>query len=179
MKALAAEIARKSILVARDADKLLPLPTDKKILVVEQKVKEYNDMQWHSGILYEACMRQSRHVDYQETAYSYDDADKTAIMARARDYDLLVITSYFLRGKLSNREWLEGFLANCKTPAVIVTNTPFEEISIPKNARNVVITFATSPANVKATAEVLFGKCKAEGKMPVKNGISVSAEAMV
>lgn len=59
MKALAAEIARKSILVARDADKLLPLPTDKKILVVEQKVKEYNDMQWHSGILYEACMRQS------------------------------------------------------------------------------------------------------------------------
>lgn len=179
VKALAAEIARKSILVARDADKLLPLPTDKKILVVEQKVKEYNDMQWHSGILYEACMRQSRHVDYQETAYSYDDADKTAIMARARDYDLLVITSYFLRGKLSNREWLEGFLADCKTPAVIVTNTPFEEISIPKNARNVVITFATSPANVKATAEVLFGKCKAEGKMPVKNGISVSAEAMV
>lgn len=179
VKALAAEIARKSILVARDADKLLPLPTDKKILVVEQKVKEYNDMQWHSGILYEACMRQSRHVDYQETAYSYDDADKTAIMARARDYDLLVITSYFLRGKLSNREWLEGFLADCKTPAVIVTNTPFEEISIPKNARNVVITFATSPVNVKATAEVLFGKCKAEGKMPVKNGISVSAEAMV
>lgn len=179
VKALAAEIARKSILVARDADKLLPLPTDKKILVVEQKVKEYNDMQWHSGILYEACMRQSRHVDYQETAYSYDDADKTAIMARARDYDLLVITSYFLRGKLSNREWLEGFLADCKTPAVIVTNTPFEEISIPKNARNVVITFATSPANVKATAEVLFGKCEAEGKMPVKNGISVSAEAMV
>ena len=179
VKALAAEIARKSILVARDADKLLPLPTDKKILVVEQKVKEYNDMQWHSGILYEACMRQSRHVDYQETAYSYDDADKTAIMARARDYDLLVITSYFLRGKLSNREWLEGFLADCKTPAVIVTNTPFEEISIPKNARNVVITFATSPANVKAMAEVLFGKCKAEGKMPVKNGISVSAEAMV
>ena len=100
-------------------------------------------------------------------------------MARARDYDLLVITSYFLRGKLSNREWLEGFLADCKTPAVIVTNTPFEEISIPKNAHNVVITFATSPANVKATAEVLFGKCKAEGKMPVKNGISVSAEAMV
>ena len=109
-------------MVARDADKLLPLPTGKKILVVEQKVKEYNDMQWHSGILYEACMRQSRHVDYQETAYSYDDADKTAIMARARDYDLLVITSYFLRGKLSNREWLEGFLADCKTPAVIVTN---------------------------------------------------------
>ena len=34
VKALAAEIARKSILVARDADKLLPLPTDKKILVV-------------------------------------------------------------------------------------------------------------------------------------------------
>ena len=61
-------------------------------------------------------MRQSRHVDYQETAYSYDDADKTAIMARARDYDLLVITSYFLRGKLSNREWLEASWPTAKRP---------------------------------------------------------------
>lgn len=179
VRALADEIARKSILVARDEDGVLPLAPDKKILVVEQKVKEYNDMQWHSGILYEACMRESRRVDYQETAYSYDEADKAAITARAGDYDLLVITSYFLRGKLANREWLETFLAGCTTPVVVVTNTPFEEISIPKNAHNVVITFATSPANIRATARVLFGRCRAEGKMPVKNGISVTAQTMV
>ena len=108
--------------------------------------------------------------------YSYDEEADSYYCDQMLDEDEM---AYFLRGKLSNREWLEGFLADCKTPAVIVTNTPFEEISIPKTARNVVITFATSPANVKATAEVLFGKCKAEGKMPVKNGISVSAEAMV
>lgn len=52
IRTLAQTVARRSVLVARDRAGLLPLPQEKRILVVEQKVKEYNDAAWHSGILY-------------------------------------------------------------------------------------------------------------------------------
>ncbi len=168
---LAQEVARRSTLIAKNEDEILPLDTQKKILIVEQKVREFNTLSWHSGILYEACLAHSRQVDYLETAYTYDDADMQAIMERAQHYETTIITSYFLRGKASNQAFLQKFLETAKTPVVIVTNTPFEEISIPQNAKNVLITFATSPANIKATADVLFGKIKPQGKMPVQNGI--------
>ena len=55
-------------------------------------------------------------------------------------------------------------------PAVVVSNTPFEEISVPRNAETVIITFATSPENIRVTAGVLFGRITPEGRMPVANG---------
>lgn len=172
ISALAQDIARRSVLVARDEQHVLPLTADKKVLVAEQKVKEFNDMDWHSGLLYEACLRRSRNVDYLETAYSYDEQDRQALTARAPHYDLLVITSYFLRGTLPNRTWLETFLKTCPVPVLIVTNTPFEQLSVPRNAKNVAVTFATSPANIEATAELLFGEVEARAQMPVSNGLA-------
>ena len=79
-----------------------------------------------------------------------------------------MFTSYFIRGKLSNREWLEEFIGQTDKKVVVVSNTPYEELTIPKNAGNVVITFATSPENVKVTAGVLFGRIEPEGVWPLE-----------
>lgn len=170
IRTLAQEVARRSVLVARDKAALLPLRPEQNVLVIEQKVKEYNDAAWHSGILYEDCLRYSRNVEYLETAYTYDEEDRIRICAAAEHADVLVFTSYFLRGTLSNREWIERFLAENKKPVVVVSNTPFEEISVPRNAGTVVITFATSPENIRVTAGALYGKITPEGRMPVGNG---------
>ena len=55
IRELARIAARRSVLIERQEPGVIPI-RGKRVLVVEQKVKEYNDMQWHSGILYEACL---------------------------------------------------------------------------------------------------------------------------
>ncbi len=168
VRELARQAARRSVLIARDREKSIPI-TGEKILVIEQKVKEYNDMQWHSGILFEACQGYHAGVDYLETSYSYDDTDKSQIAQALAEYDTVVATNYFLRGKAKNRDfWEEQLALHPDTKVVMVTNTPYEELSIPRNAESVLLTLATSPENIKAAAAVLFGKMAPEGVWPLK-----------
>lgn len=168
IRGLARQAARRSILIARDEEKSIPV-TGEKILVAEQKVKEYNDMQWHSGILFEACQRYHEGVDYLETSYAYDETDRRRIAQALTEYDTVIATSYFLRGKAKNRDfWEEQLAQHPDVRVIIVTNTPYEELSIPRNAKNVLLTFATSPENIRAAAAVLFGRMTPEGVWPLK-----------
>ncbi len=168
---LAKQAARRSVLVGRDKEGWLPLKKDEKILVVEQKVKAYNSFQWHSGILYENCLKYNPNTVYQETDYTWDEKDQQTVFERADEFDTVVVTNYFIRGKLCNREAIEELIEKASAAGkkvVVVTNTPYEEISIPHNAKCVVITFATSPENIKVTAGALFGEIQPEGVWPVK-----------
>ena len=168
IRELARQAARRSVLIVRDGEESIPV-TGEKILVVEQKVKEYNDMQWHSGILFEACQRYHEGVHYLETSYSYDETDRRQIAQALTEYDTVIATGYFLRGKAKNRDfWEEQLALHPEVKVIIVTNTPYEELSIPRNAKNVLLTFATSPENIKAAAAVLFGKMTPEGVWPLR-----------
>ena len=172
VKELARQVARRSVLIVRKEPGVLPLGRQERILVVEQKVKNYNTMQWHSGILFEACIPYGENVSYLETAYTYDEEDKERIIRAAKEYDTIVFTSYFIRGKLSNLEWLENWILDHEEKkVVVVSNTPYEELTIPKHAKNVVVTFATSPENIKVTAGVLFGAITAEGVWPLQKAL--------
>ncbi len=177
VKELATTVARRSVLIARQEEGVLPLGKDEKILIVEQKVKNYNTLQWHSGILFENCIRYGEKVSYLETAYTYDEQDKERILNAAEQYDTIVFTSYFIRGKLSNLEWLESWIKEHQDKKVIiVSNTPYEELTIPKSGKNVIVTFATSPENVKVTAGVLFGRIVPEGVWPLQKRLSSIAD---
>lgn len=166
---LARLAARKSVLVYNNTDNALPLDKQRKVLIVEQKVKNYNSYSWHSGILYEACLTLGANADYLETAYRYDAEDEARIQAAANGYDIIVFTNYYLRTLLSNKQFLEKFLQTYQGTVVVVTNTPYKEVSIPCNARNTIITFASSPENVKATARVLYGDATPEGVWPLSD----------
>ena len=164
---LAELAARKSVLIYKNQDGVLPLKKDRKVLVVEQKVKNYNSYEWHSGILYEACLKLGANAAYLETAYRYDQDDERRIREAAKEYDTIVFTNYYLRTLLSNKKFIEDFLSEYKGTVIVVTNTPYEEISIPVNAKQVIISFASSPENVKATAKVLYGDARPEGVWPI------------
>ena len=77
-----------------------------------------------------------------------------------------MITNYYVRGKLCNKEAIEQIIDSGKK-VIVVTNTPYEELSIPKNAKSDVITFATSPDNIEVVAGALYGKINPEGVWPV------------
>ena len=163
---LSKQVAKRSVLIGRDIEGWLPLAPEEKMLVIEQKVKFFNDFKWHSGILFEGCMKYSHNIDYLETDYTWDDTDLQNIANEIGNYDTLIITNYFVRGKLCNKAAIEKIIASGKK-VILVTNTPYEEISIPNNAKCVVVTFATSPDNIEVVAGTLFGKITPEGVWPV------------
>ena len=164
---LSKQAARRSVLVCRDENEALPLNPNEKILVIEQKVGDFNNFSWHSGILFEQCQKYSNNVDYLETDYTWDERDKENIEEEIKNYDTVVITNYYIRGKLCNKDVIEKIIESGKK-VILVTNTPYEEISIPKNAKTVIITFATSPDNIEVVAGTLYGKIIPEGVWPVE-----------
>jgi beta-N-acetylhexosaminidase len=162
---LSKHIAKHSVLIHKSRD--LPLQKTEKILVVEQINKTPNDFYWHPGILYKNCLKYNKSVDYLETAYTYDEDDRARILQNMPNYDAVIITNFYIRGKLSNNQFIEELAAKASSPKIVViTNTPYP-ISVPKNCPNLIITFATSPDNIEACAGVLFGEIRAEGTWPV------------
>jgi len=164
--ALSKHVARRSVLI--HAKKDLPLDKKGKVLVIEQINKVPNDFYWHPGSFYKKCLEHYSDIDYLETAYTYDDSDKERILQNIGKYDKVIITNFYIRGKLSNNEFIEELLAKNTglVKIVVVTNTPYP-ISIPKNCPNLVITFATSPDNLEVCAGALFGDTVPEGIWPV------------
>lgn len=165
---LAKEVAKRSVLVCRDNAGLLPLKKQERVLVIEQKVGHFNDRKWHSGILYENCLQYGENVDYLETAERWDDLDLERIKNVIGNYDKVVITNYYSRTVLCNMDELKELL-DAHNNIIVVTDTPYEEISIPENAGSVVVTFSNCPSNVEVTAGVLFGKTEAEAVWPVSH----------
>lgn len=166
IKDLSEDVARRSVLICRDKGNILPLNPEESVLVIEQKIFQFNDMNWHSGMLYENCFKYGKNVDYLETAYRWDEDDIERINTIIDNYDKVVVTNYYSRDELCNIEELKELLKDRKN-IVVVTNTPYEEISIPDNAESVVVTFAESPNNAKVVAGALFGEVVPEGVWPV------------
>ena len=166
--ALAKQAAKRSILIERDPNQLIPVKQGK-VFVIEQQVTLCNDFHWHSGLLYEQCLKHHDQVDYLETSYAYDAFDEEQIRGSIADYDTIIATNFFQRGKGGNKEFWEQLLEEFPNKnIIIVTNTPYEQVSIPANAKSVLLTFATTPENIKATAAILFGNMKPEGVWPLK-----------
>ena len=175
IRALAEDVGRRSVLIARDEARLLPLPASKTVLVIEQKVKHFNTFDWHSGILFEQCARLGgTRVRYLETDYTYDEEDVLRIQAAMDRADIIVATNYYIRGKLCNRDFWAEQIKHTTKPVIIVTNTPYEALSIPHNAGTVVVTFSTGPANIRATAGTLFGTVHPEGQWPLQTPLGSS-----
>lgn len=168
IQALSRLVAKKSVLIQRDADGVFPLDKEEKILVAEQMTQSPNNIHWHPGMLFRYCMESGANVDYLETDFDYTQEDKDALEANLQQYDTVVITSYYIRGKNGNAAYLEELLRNhADKTFILVTNTPYP-LSIPKNAHNILLTLATSPDNIKCAAKVLYGDMQPEGQYPVR-----------
>lgn len=163
-------VARKSVLIARDRKKYLPLSKDEKILIIEQINKTPNDMNWHPGILYKDCIKYNKNISYLETNYTMDNEDIENVRRRSKEFDTIIITNFYIRGKLSNNEIVKELSLDNSKKIIMLTNTPYE-LSIPNEADSVVITFATSPHNIEISAGAIFGQITPEGEWPIEHRI--------
>ena len=166
--ALSKTIARRSVMVHKGTG--LPLGRTEKILLVEQINKTPNDFYWHPGTLYKKCLSYNTNIDYLETDYTFDQNDKERILGNLENYDTAIITNFYIRGKLSNNEFIQDLLTKYapegKKKIIVITNTPYP-LSVPKNCANLIVSYATSPDNMEVCAGVLFGEITAEGTYPI------------
>jgi hypothetical protein len=137
--------------------------------VIEQVNNTPNSFYWHPGILYKNCLKHNEKCEYLEVSYTFDGDDKKAIAENIARFDTIVVTNFYIRGKLSNNAFIDELLTSpvCKGKTVaVITNTPYP-LSVPVNADNLIVTYATSPHNIEVCAGVLFGEARAEGVYPL------------
>lgn len=166
---LSKETALKSVLIARDRSKALPLSKEERILLIEQAdLSRFVNLSCYPGILFDNCERYSRSLTYLETGYTYDEEDLERIEKKMERFDTVVITNYFTRGKRSNTEKVEELAARKGKKVILITNTPYE-LTIPKNVDTVILTFTTTVHSIEVVAGTLFGEIQPQGEMPVTN----------
>jgi hypothetical protein len=149
--------------------KNLPLSKTAPLLVIEQVNNTPNSFYWHPGILYKNCLKYNGKCEYLEVSYTFDDDDKKAITENIARFDTIVITNFYIRSKLANNAFIDELLASpdcAGKTVVVITNTPYP-LSVPANADNLIVTYATSPHNIEVCAGVLFGEAQAEGVYPL------------
>ncbi len=163
VKSLANEAARKSIVVLKNKG-LVPLTTDKKILLIEQVHHFHsfiNNTYVHAGVLWEEMCKHSDNVSVMLIHEKYDENDKAAVLRRLSEekYDLIVTTSYYNYRSHAIMIPLLEEISKFNIPTVVVSNTPYEKFGVPAFIENAVVSFAPSGReNITAIAETLFGK---------------------
>ena len=162
-------VARKSIMVLKNEKNVLPLPKNGRVLVIEQRQTEVNTIQWHPGMLFKHCLKYNPGATYLEIDFTPDEADINNIRGLVKEFESIVMTSFYYRSSKGNRDIVAEVAGNKSKQVVVIANTPYPN-SIPENAETVLVSFATSPHNMEATAGVLFGEIHAEGEWPVAYG---------
>ena len=153
---IAAEAAQKPVRLVRDDASLLPLPRDKKILLIEQIQPIYrlvNTQACHPGLLWEKCFAYNPQMGMVETEMTFTDSDRERVFARLDEADIIVCTDfYYRRGSGSGGEFVRE-LAKKGKKLVVVTNSPY--LDCPE-FDTVIISYGNSPKHAEEIARKLF-----------------------
>ena len=175
---LARKVALRSMIVAKNADRVIPLRKGCRVYLIEQVFfdRSPNDAWNHPRKLYETLIRGGvsvpcrSEIAYADAAMGGKGKDHVAAdaleYADRPDYDVILVTSFFYRNYLTDPDIVRGIIRRARTPVLVVTNTPYRTGYV-REARNEIINFTTSPAGFDALTDVLLGKRKHGGRLPV------------
>lgn len=159
----ATEAAQKCTIVLRDKFKMLPLKSNKRVLLIEQihiVHSESNNMYSHPSLLWEQLCGMSDNVYSVEIPFFPEESDCQRIKRRLNECDLIVMTNYFhpKRGKAISE--LVREVKKCGKPVIVITNNPFE-FGAPPDFETVLVSFCPGgKENMRALAEILYGKLR-------------------
>lgn len=161
----AKEAAARTTVLLRDRAGLIPLPSDRRILLVEQIHHFHrfiNNAYAHPGMLWQELRALMPNVATVAVTEKMGERDRAAVRARLAEADVIVTTSYYnYRSHAIMLPMLEELRATGK-PMVVVSNTPYEAFGVPAWADTALVNFCMSGReNVRVVAEILAGKRKA------------------
>jgi len=170
-RALAKEIALKSITVLGNARKLLPLSLKRKQRIVDIAFTE-KEHATEGRAFHRAVRRYHRNTDFLKIDPRSNAMDYTAVLEKAKTADVVLLHMYC--DARSRPSYLPAAFADCvakvlalKRPTVAVSfGNPYVVLDFP-SVENYVCAYGSSDESVEAAVEVMFGEEPASGKLPV------------
>ena len=168
---LEAKAADDSVVLMRDRQGLLPLCKEKKVLLVDQvgqTQRNMNNYHCHPGVFWKLLLEHSESVICVETVgrKTLDQDTETRVIRRISEAEIIIaVANNPHKGIKLNMDLIKKLNETGK-PVILVTNSPY---GIPESFDTVLITFADATESMRVAAEIIYGKRKAMGKLPVKN----------
>ena len=170
-RALAAELARRSITIVRNDDGLLPLrPTaEARIAVVMPRPTDLTPADTSSFVapaLGDAIRRRHRPTDDFDTPSSPTSADVAALRDRLAGYELLLVGTISAHLQPAQAGLADALLELGIPTVTIALRTPWDLAAYPR-AKTHVCSFGILEPTIEALAAALFGEAPLEGRLPV------------
>ena len=168
--AIAEEAARRSILLLRDREGLLPLAGDERVLLIEQVFPTHsmvNDADCHPGLLWDELCRRSDNVASVEINNIPTERDRERVLARLGEADVVVATNYYYHKAASSNTEIVRAAEQAGKKLIVVTNTPYE-FGAPGEIGTVIVVFNPGAReHLLAAAETIYGKRTPTARLPV------------
>ena len=176
-RALAEELARRSITLVRDDGHLLPLrlEADAELFVVMPRPADLTPADTSSTIapgLADAIRPHHSRVTSHLVAQDPDPAEIAAARAAAEGADALVIGTISASLQPGQVALIESLLALGKPTITVALRTPWDGDAYPASTTHA-CTYSVLEPSLVAFADALFGRAPFPGRLPVRSGAAL------
>jgi beta-N-acetylhexosaminidase len=173
-QALAAELARRSLTLVRNDERLIPIrvSADDRIAVIQSRPADLTPADTSSAVeptLGAGLRRRHANVDELLADETPTDEQIADMCARASDYDLLVLGTFSANLQPAQARLAAAILRVGRPTITVALRTPWDLVAYP-DARTHVCSYGVLPPSMEAAAAGLFGEWPFEGRLPVTLG---------
>jgi beta-N-acetylhexosaminidase len=170
-QALAAELARRSITLVRDDERLLPLKpaADTRIAVVQSMPADLTPADTSSTVtptLAAALRRRLPGVEEILLPAAAGKADIAGLGTRLATFDLVIVGTFSAQLQPAQANLAEAALATGRPTVTVALRTPWDLLAYP-SARTHVCSYGILPPSMEALAAALLGESPFVGRLPV------------
>jgi beta-N-acetylhexosaminidase len=171
-QALAAELARRSITLVRNDDRLLPLkpPADARIAVVQSMPADLTPADTSSYVLptlAAALRRRLAGVEEILLPATPDEADLVGLRERLATLDVVVLGTFSAHLQPAQARLAAVVLGAGRPTVTVALRTPWDLSAYP-SARTHVCSYGILPPSMEALAAGLLGEAPFAGRLPVE-----------
>jgi beta-N-acetylhexosaminidase len=167
-RALARELAERSITLVRDDAGALPLRADSRIAAIMPAPRDLTPADTSSTVaagLDGALRRHAPSVDGFVTGHPPTPAEIASLRDRAADYDVVVVGTIDAFRDPAQADLVAGLLHTGVPTVAVALRTPFDLARFPR-APTYACAYGLLPPTLQALADVLFGVLPARGRLP-------------
>ncbi len=170
-RAVADEIARRSITLVRNEAGLLPLRLDAeaRVAAVVPRPADLTPADTSSCVMptLAAALREFHgRVDELVTSSAPEESEVAALVERLRSYDLIVLGTLNAFSQPTQQALVKAVLAAGVPTVIAAMRLPYDLAAFPQ-AATYVCTYSVLEPSMRALAAALFGKAPFEGTLPV------------
>jgi len=153
-KALARQIAAQSITLLRDDARLLPLPAETKLMVIEP-----------TGA---TGLGKTLGATTFQVAIQPKAAEISTIVDRGKEGRTAIVVTTNVSQNPQQADLVKALL-DAKVPSVVIAaRSPYDLLYLKGNIPTYLATYSASPPTLEALAAVLTGKAKPQGRLPAE-----------